>query len=136
VNVLLALAWPQHEFHAPAHQRLARSGSWATCALTQLSFLRLSSTPALSPAAASISGASAMLALLVSDARHRYVEAMPAPLDARFAMGVDRLQGPGQLADAYLLALARRDGATLLTFDRRMAALASADELEILPAPG
>jgi predicted nucleic acid-binding protein len=48
VNVLLALAWPNHQFHAAALRELQpRRGRWATCALTQLGFIRLSSNPAL-----------------------------------------------------------------------------------------
>ena len=37
VNVLLALAWPNHQFHVAAIERLERKKErWATCALTQL----------------------------------------------------------------------------------------------------
>ena len=51
-NVLLALAWPNHQFHAAATRAMGRSrGRWATCALTQLGFIRLSSNPAAIPGA-------------------------------------------------------------------------------------
>ncbi len=46
VNVLLALAWPNHQFHAAAIAALSSRARWATCALTQLGFIRLSSNPA------------------------------------------------------------------------------------------
>ena len=47
VNVLLALVWPNHQFHTAATQRLESSHQgWATCALTQLDFIRISSNPA------------------------------------------------------------------------------------------
>src|ERR1700719_2913940 len=43
-NVLLALAWPSHEFHEAAHSWWTHSRKrWATCALTELAFIRLSS---------------------------------------------------------------------------------------------
>lgn len=47
-NVLLALAWPNHQHHEQAHawfSAYARKG-WSTCAFTQLGFIRLSSNPA------------------------------------------------------------------------------------------
>jgi predicted nucleic acid-binding protein len=45
-NVLVALAWPNHQFHATATNRLDASGErWATCALTQLGFIQLSTNP-------------------------------------------------------------------------------------------
>ena len=48
VNALLALAWPNHQFHRAVVARLDTRPSprWATCALTQLGFVRLSSNPA------------------------------------------------------------------------------------------
>jgi hypothetical protein len=45
VNVLLAVARPNHQFHAAG--LLTAGGSvWATCGLTQLDFTRLSADPA------------------------------------------------------------------------------------------
>lgn len=48
INVLLALAWPNHQNHAAAHGWFARESrhGWATCAFTQLGFVRPSSNPA------------------------------------------------------------------------------------------
>ena len=46
VNVLMALGWSNHEHHAAAHAWLGSQGSWATCALTETAFVRLSSNPA------------------------------------------------------------------------------------------
>ncbi|MCC6764048.1 MAG: hypothetical protein IT293_05225 [Deltaproteobacteria bacterium] len=44
-NVLLALAWPNHQHHSAAHGWFAARAKkgWATCAFTQLGFIRLSS---------------------------------------------------------------------------------------------
>lgn len=37
VNVLIALAWPNHVFHDEARRRMERErGTWATCVVTQL----------------------------------------------------------------------------------------------------
>ena len=48
VNALMALAWPNHQHHRAVVDRLDRppAPEWATCALTQLGFVRLSSNPA------------------------------------------------------------------------------------------
>jgi predicted nucleic acid-binding protein len=46
-NLLIALAWPQHVHHGEAHAwfgKVAR-GAWATCPITQLGFIRISSNP-------------------------------------------------------------------------------------------
>ncbi|HZT29574.1 MAG TPA: hypothetical protein VFA33_06825 [Bryobacteraceae bacterium] len=34
VNVLLAIAWPNHQFHLTAIAALSSQNRWATCALT------------------------------------------------------------------------------------------------------
>ena len=47
INALLALGWSNHPFHRPVRERLLRMPCpWATCALVQLGFLRLSMNPA------------------------------------------------------------------------------------------
>lgn len=47
VNVLLALAWSNHQHHAAAHHWFDETDGrrFATCSLTQLAFIRLSSNP-------------------------------------------------------------------------------------------
>jgi predicted nucleic acid-binding protein len=67
VNVLLALAWPSHEFHASAHHWWIGSGKrWATCALTELGFIRLSSNPSFTRDAVTPYEAAALLERLVA----------------------------------------------------------------------
>ncbi len=79
-NVLLALAWPSHQFHAAAPRRLqVAEQRWSTCALTQLGFIRLSSNPAAVPAAVAPSAAAALLAEMVRDPLHLYLERLPSP---------------------------------------------------------
>lgn len=46
VNVLMALGWSNHEYHEAAHAWLGTRQRWATCALTEAAFVRLSSNPA------------------------------------------------------------------------------------------
>ena len=134
VNVLLAIAWPNHQFHVAATRRLeVARGRWATCALTELGFIRLSSNPAVVKAAKSPAEAARLLAALVGDDRHEYLESLPSPVEGETRPIFDNLLGAGQVTDAYLLALAGRHKATLLTFDARLKALArSAAGVEIL----
>jgi uncharacterized protein len=120
VNVLLALAWPTHQHHQAAHQWFhdeARRG-WATCALTQVGFVRLSSNPAYSVDAVAPQDAAILLARLTAHKRHRYWQELPA-LDVRaFAHAT----GHQQVMDAYLVWLARLHKGRVVTFDTRLTA--------------
>lgn len=134
VNVLLALAWPNHQFHACALKRLEGSRDrWATCALTQLGFIRLSSNPAAVGTAKSPGEAGWLLGAMVSDSLHVYLDVLPPPVSKAFMASFHTILGSQQVTDAYLLSLARTRKATLLTFDGRLEALSgSADDVETL----
>ena len=136
VNVLLALAWPNHQFHPAVLGRLERSREpWATCALTQLGFIRLSSNPAVVGVSKSPAEAAALLRSVVEDPFHVYLESLPAPSHAPVIACFARILGSKQVTDAYLLRLAQHHGATLMSFDRRLQAMAEADgQVEILTA--
>ncbi len=126
VNALLALAWPNHQFHQTVVGRLGRrpAPEWATCALTQLGFVRLSSNPAVVGVRQTPAQALEVLARLVRDRRHRYVERLPplGQVDKYFR----RLLGHRQVTDACLLAVAATNNAVLLTLDRRLTPQAAA----------
>ena len=49
-NVLIALAWPEHQFHDRVGRWFARHSraGWATCPFTQAAFIRILSNPAFS----------------------------------------------------------------------------------------
>ncbi len=134
VNVLLALAWPNHQFHQIALTRLETSKDhWASCALTQLGFIRLSSNPAAVATAKSPGEAARLLAAMVSDPLHVYLDVLPSPVSKGFVAAFDGVLGSKQVTDAYLLSLARRKQARLVTFDARLRALGGSDvETEIL----
>ena len=134
VNVLLALAWPNHQFHWAATKRLARGKErWATCALTQLGFIRLSSNPAVVGVPKSPWEAASILALLTQDSRHVYWDSLPSPATRMFTESLQLILGSKQVIDSYLLTLAVRSHATLLTFDFRLASFAQAEgAIEVL----
>ena len=123
VNVLLALAWPNHQFHARAIRRLeAGRDRWATCALTQLGFIRLSSNPAVVGVRKSAWEAASMMALLAQDRRHVYLDSLPPPGGSPFLDVYRNALGHQQVTDCYLVGLARRHRAILLSFDTRLGA--------------
>jgi hypothetical protein len=119
VNVLISVAWPNHQFHVAATRRLESGAArWATCALTQLGFIRLSSNPSAVPGAKSPAEAASLLASMVRDPLHIYLESLPPPVELQ--RGFEKIVGYKQVTDAYLLSIARRYGATFVTFDARL----------------
>jgi hypothetical protein len=123
VNSLVALAWPNHQFHGKTVQRLEKRPAprWATCAITQLGFLRLSCNEAAVGVRKTPAEAHALLDSLTRDRAHVFLQSLPAP--ARLDRAFDRALGHQQVTDAYLVALAAHHRATLLTFDQRAGAL-------------
>jgi toxin-antitoxin system PIN domain toxin len=134
LNVLLALAWPTHPFHAVATRRMNGSRErWATCAITQLGFIRISSAPSANPDSRTPAEAAALLARMTGDPLHLYLDSLPPPAER----WMQRALGTKQVTDAYLLALAEFSGATFLTFDTKLKVLGGSTvktEVLIFPA--
>ena len=103
---------------------MAKSGPWATCALTQLGFIRVSSTPAVVGAIQRPGDAAAVLRRIVSDKDHLFLELLPAPVASETLHFFERITGAKQVSDAYLLTLARQHKAVFLTFDTKLRELA------------
>ena len=128
VNTLLALGWVEHEAHAVVVKRLAQTGKWATCPITQLGFVRISATGGIFSRTLSPLQAHAALAALCADKQHRFIAEHPSVLDSDFS----QLSGPRQTTDAYLLALAQHHRMRLLTLDRRLSNAFPDAALELL----
>ena len=122
VNVLLALAWPNHQFHEAAHawlnDHLPRP--WHSCAVTQLGLVRLSCNPAFTESAVSPAEATELAHRLTGQAEHRFIESMPSP--TRDLACWQDVAGHRQTTDAYLVMVARANETKLVSFDRRIAA--------------
>lgn len=124
VNLLVALAWPQHIHHSLAHKWFARASRrpWATCPLTQLAFVRISSNPKIIPAAVNPRDAVVLLASVVKMPQHKFwrddLAVTESPLFSSRS-----LIGHRQVTDAYLLELARRHKGRLATLDAGLAEL-------------
>lgn len=129
LNLLLALAWPSHVHHDIAHDWFRRNAApgWATCPVTQLGFIRLSSNPAFTSDAVSPVEALSLLRAMIAMDGHEF---WPDDIDCAsgsFATGL-RMTGHRQVTDAYLLSLARARAGCLATLDRRMNRLLPANE--------
>ena len=117
VNVLIALFDSAHLRHRDARDWFTaqiRDG-WASCPITENGFVRIISQPAY-PQAISPSRAIRMLADAAATEHHEFWPDEVSLLDAR-RFAHDRIHGPRQLADAYLLALAVARKGRFVTFD-------------------
>lgn len=119
VNVLVALAWPNHVHHLPAQQWFAahhRQG-WATCPLTESGFVRVSSNPRTTPEAKTAREALAILRRIVAMPGHEFWRD-DTSLATGNSLAEERLLGHKQVTDAHLLSLVIGRGGRLVTFDR------------------
>jgi len=124
VNLLIALAWPQHIHHVQAHSWFGTVGhaSWATCPITQLAFVRLSSNSRVISAAVSPREALEALKQISALPGHQFWHDDMSPTEAAVFHSV-ALVGHRQVTDAYLLALAQHHQGILATFDTGIAEL-------------
>ena len=131
-NVLLALAWPNHQHHAPAHVWFGTKAKrgWASCAFTQLAFIRLSSNPAFTTSAVSPQDAAKLLQQWTRSKTHHFWASTAADDPAVYA----RALGHQQVNDAWLVEVARRNAGRLATLDARLSMHAvEAGLVEVIP---
>jgi uncharacterized protein len=106
VNVLVALLDRDHVDHARATAwlRAEGGGGWASCAITENGFVRVVSQPRY-PSPVPVAEAIRRLERATATALHVFWPCDRSLLDPR-AIDRQRLHGPRQVTDAYLLALA------------------------------
>jgi toxin-antitoxin system PIN domain toxin len=121
VNLLVALAWPNHVHHQKAlgwFQRNQAEG-WATCPLTESGFVRVSSNVAIVPEARTPREVILLLRHIVALPHHEFWHD-----EISFASSVSLaeilLVGHRQVTDAHLLMLALQRGGRLATLDGRI----------------
>lgn len=119
VNVLVALAWPNHIHHARAHAWFPKAGAWATCPLTQSGFVRVSSNRKAIPDARTPGEAIALLREIVALPGHVFWEDGIAITDARHGT-FEHAVTHRHVTNAHLLALAISHDGSLATFDREV----------------
>lgn len=134
VNVLIALLDPDHFLHDRAREwfgRHAPSG-WTSCPITQNGCVRIMSGPTY-PNALPVH---AVMERLREATQHRYHEFWTdhlSLLDPHIAHS-QRIHGPRQLTDLYLLALAVSRGGRFVTFDASLpvSAIAGAERRHVV----
>ncbi len=129
-NDPLALTWPQHVHSALAHPwfgELCRR-LWATCAITQLEFVRMSSKRRFVADAVTPGQAPDVLLQLLQVPGHVYWPEQHAPAECPI-LALQGVVGHRQVTDAYLLALAPANGGKVATLDRGKAGFANVNGL-------
>ncbi len=118
INVLIALADPDHEHHAKAEAFFAANhkSGWATCPITENGFVRIAGGASYPKGPGSTEAACAILRQLCAQEGHRFW-----PDDLSIRASVD-LPGSKHLTDHYLLSLALHRQGKLVTMDRHIQA--------------
>ena len=121
VNALIALVDAAHTGHAAMHRWFAAHAGrgWATCPLVENGMVRVLSQPAYRGGRRSPAVVVALLHALKATAHHEF---WPDDISLSDAALFDPayITGPRQVTDAYLLGLAARRGAKVVSFDRTM----------------
>ena len=118
VNVLLARFDSAHTHHRVARAWLDRhrQDGWASCPLSENGFLRIISNPSY-PNPLSLGAAAAILRAQTELPGHEFwADEISIADPAVFTQ--NRILGPNQITDVYLLALAVKNGGRFVTFDR------------------
>ncbi len=118
VNVLLALLDSDHSDHQRAMEWLESEigRGWASCAITENGFVRIISQPRY-PSPIPPKQAVERLRKATETEYHVFWDSDLSFLDGQ-AIRADRIHGPRQVTDVYLLALAVRHRGRFVTFDR------------------
>jgi toxin-antitoxin system PIN domain toxin len=124
VNVLVALAWPNHVCNVSARRwfRKQREIGWATCPTTENGFIRVSSNVRVIPEAKSPREAALFLRDLVAHEGHVFWPEEASIIDERW-ISLEKIHTYRQITDAHLLSLALRHEGCLATFDRGILSL-------------
>ena len=133
VNVLIALAWPNHVHHAAARAWFGerRQDGWATCPLTEAGFVRVSCNPSVVRHTATPLDAIAVLERLTQLGSHTFWPLDRSIMHLPESIGA-RLQGYRQISDAILLAAAIQHHGQLATLDAGMEGLVTESERPFL----
>jgi len=134
VNVLIALAWPNHVHHGDARAWFREVGQlgWATTPVTEAGFVRISSNPAVVTEAVTPAEALLVLAAMRSRGDHTFLVD-----DVELVLGdglpAERVGSHRHVTDAHLVVLAARHRARLATLDRGLVALGTPESVVAIP---
>ncbi len=134
VNVLIALAWPNHLHHARAQVWWAGVERWATTPVTESAFVRLSVNPAVVGRGVTVAEALALLRAVRSTPGHAFIPDESSLVSAR--VDLSRVATSRQITDAHLVNVAAGAGAVLATLDAEIVELlAPADRALVALVP-
>jgi uncharacterized protein len=121
VNLLIALLDEAHLQSRLAHEWAAKAGPIATCPIVENGAVRIMSQPAYAQGAAPLKPRYLIQALKQTFASvdHEFWSDDVSLLDET-VFDHNRIHGPQQLTDIYLLGLAVHHGGCLATFDRKI----------------
>ncbi len=121
VNMLIAVLDPDHQFHHTASAWLADHAEWgwASCPLTQNGCVRVMTQPNYPSPVGMVQVMAHLKAMCEAEAHRFFPDDVSLLSPAVFQH--DNLHGPRQITDVYLLGLAVRNSARLVTLDGRIA---------------
>ena len=127
VNVLLALSWPGHQFHAQVQRWFGRSAAkgWATCPITQAGFVRIISNPAFSSRAVSPAEAIDASRVTMRHPAHQFWADDIPVTDALAALGI-RISGHSANHRCLSFGVSGESQRKLATLDKKLAEWAEA----------
>lgn len=125
VNLLVALAWPNHIHHSQARAWFSANSSaaWATCSITQSGFIRVSSNRRVNVDARTPGEAAALLSAMTTIGAHTFLVDAVSLADHANELG-EAVHGSASVTDAHLVLLARAHGGNVVSFDRGLGELA------------
>lgn len=123
LNVLLALADPMHVHHEAAHRWFGATGAqaWATCPLTENSFVRIASHPRYPNRPGGVAATLAILRQFCGTKGHNF---WTEDISIRDLLKADEVITHAHVTDVFLLGLAVHKGGKLATLDQRLPAAA------------
>lgn len=122
VNMLIALAWPNHVHHVPAKEwfHTNHSSGWRTCPITQSAFIRISSNPTIIEEAATPMEAQLHLKHMTDHPKHCFISDI-ADFSKLEDISFPLFHSHRQVTDYYLLLLAKHNDCRLATLDGKLA---------------
>lgn len=121
INVLIALTDPDHTFHQLAHQWWNQDNRpWASCPITENGFIRIMASTAYSKSSQlSVADVTTLLSVFTANTNHEFWSDHISLRDEKEFQHASILSSK-HLTDIYLLAVAAKNNATLVTFDQNI----------------
>lgn len=121
INVLIALMDPDHTFHQLAHQWWNQDDRpWASCPITENGFIRIMASTVYSKSSQlSVADVTTLLSVFASNTNHAFWHDHLSLRDEQEFQHTSILSSK-HLTDLYLLAIAAKNNATLVTFDQNI----------------